>query len=289
MSTETSVAQQADPASTAPVLKVIEASSGWRLIDWRELWHYRDLFYFLVWRDVKVRYAQSVLGIGWAVIRPVFSMIVFTIVFGNLANVASDGVPYAIFSYAALVPWTYFSSALTGASSSLVGASGMISKVYFPRLIIPLTTVLSNLVDFAIALLILFGLMVWFGMWPTIWALLLPLLVLLMMLTATGLGMWLTALAIQYRDVNYGLSFAVQLLMYAAPVVYPASSIPQQYRWLYGLNPMAGVIEGFRSALLGTNPMPWDLLLPGTIVAIIVSIGGALYFRRMERIFADVV
>ena len=281
--------QQAVPASSAPELTVIEASSGWRLIDWRELWRYRDLFYFLVWRNVKVRYAQSVLGLGWAVIRPVFSMIVFSIVFGRLAKVASDGVPYAIFSYAALVPWTYFSSALTGASGSLVGASGMISKVYFPRLIIPLTTVLSNLVDFAIALLILFGLMVWFGMQPTIWALLLPLLVLLMMLTATGLGMWLTALAIQYRDVNYGLSFAVQLLMYAAPVVYPASSIPQQYRWLYGLNPMAGVIEGFRSALLGTNPMPWDLLLPGTITAIIVFIGGALYFRRMERIFADVV
>ena len=274
---------------TGPELTVIEASSGWRLIDWRELWRYRDLFYFLVWRNVKVRYAQSVLGLGWAVIRPVFSMIVFSIVFGRLAKVSSDGVPYAIFSYAALVPWTYFSSALTGASGSLVGASGMISKVYFPRLIIPLTTVLSNLVDFAIALLILFGLMVWFGMQPTIWALLLPLLVLLMMLTVTGLGMWLTALAIQYRDVNYGLSFAVQLLMYAAPVVYPASSIPQQYRWLYGLNPMAGVIEGFRSALLGTNPMPWDLLLPGTITAIIIFIGGALYFRRMERIFADVV
>ena len=290
MNTETlATQQQAVPASPAPELTVIEASSGWRLIDWRELWRYRDLFYFLVWRNVKVRYAQSVLGLGWAVIRPVFSMIVFSIVFGRLAKVSSDGVPYAIFSYAALVPWTYFSSALTGASGSLVGASGMISKVYFPRLIIPLTTVLSNLVDFAIALLILFGLMVWFGMQPTIWALLLPLLVLLMMLTATGLGMWLTALAIQYRDVNYGLSFAVQLLMYAAPVVYPASSIPQQYRWLYGLNPMAGVIEGFRSALLGTNPMPWDLLLPGTITAIIVFIGGALYFRRMERIFADVV
>jgi len=274
---------------TGPELTVIEASSGWRLIDWQELWRYRDLFYFLVWRDVKVRYAQSILGFGWAVIRPVFSMIVFSIVFGRLAKIASDGVPYAVFSYAALVPWTYFSSALTGASGSLVGASGMISKVYFPRLVIPLRAVLSNLVDFVIALLILFGLMVWFGMQPTIWALLLPLLVLLMMLTAAGLGMWLTALAIQYRDVKYGLSFAVQLLMYATPVVYPASSIPQQYRWLYGLNPMAGVIEGFRSALLGTNPMPWDLLLPGTITAIIVFIGGALYFRRMERIFADVV
>jgi len=277
-----------DLAPHAPELTVIEPSSGWQLIDWRELWRYRDLFYFLVWRDVKVRYAQSVLGIGWAVVQPVFSMIVFTIVFGNLAKVASDGVPYAIFSYTGLVPWAYFSSALTGASSSLVSAAGMISKVYFPRLIIPLTAVLSNLVDFAIALLILFGLMVWFGTSPTIGALLLPLLVLLMMLTAAGLGMWLTALAIQYRDVKYGLSFAVQLLMYAAPVVYPASAIPHRYRLLYGLNPMAGVIEGFRSALLGSQPMPWDLLLMGTITAMIAFISGALYFRRMERIFADV-
>jgi lipopolysaccharide transport system permease protein len=296
MSAETSITQQpiteditSDLLQPAPEMTVIEPQSGWQLINWRELWRYRDLFYFLVWRDVKTRYAQSILGIGWAVIRPIFSMVVFTVVFGNLAKVSSDGVPYPIFSYAALVPWTYFSSALTGASGSLVSARGMISKVYFPRLIIPTAQVLGKLIDFAIALLILFGLMAWFRMPPTIWALTLPLLVLLMMLTAAGLGMWLTALAVQYRDINYGLSFAVQLLMYAAPVVYPASLIPRQYRLLYGLNPMAGVIEGFRSALLGTNPMPWDLLSVGTIVAILIFTSGALYFRRMERVFADVV
>ena len=234
------IAEKAPGAVDAPVT-VFKPSTGWDSLKLRQLWQYRELLYFLTWRDVKVRYAQSILGIGWAVIRPVFSMIVFTVVFGNLAKVSSDGIPYAIFSYAALVPWTYFSTALTGASGSLLGASGMISKIYFPRLIIPLTTVLSNLVDFAIALLILFAMMVWFGMRPTIWALLLPLLVLLMMLTATGLGMWLTALAIQYRDVKYGLSFAVQLLMYAAPVVYPASSIPRQYR-------------------LGTGSVQWEWL-----------------------------
>ena len=216
-------------------------------------------------------------------------MVVFTIVFGNLAKVSSDGVPYAIFSYTALVPWTYFSTSLTGSSASLVSASGMITKVYFPRLVIPLAPVLGKLVDFGIALLILFGMMLYFGFLPTLWALTLPMLVLLMMLSAAGMGMWLTAMAIQYRDINYAMGFGVQLLMYAAPVVYPASSVPDNFRLLYGLFPMAGVIEGFRSALLGTNPMPWDLLAVGSGVVIFVFITGALYFRRMERIFADVV
>jgi lipopolysaccharide transport system permease protein len=278
-----------DAASVHEVpVTIIEPAKGWIPLKLRELWEYHDLFYFLVWRDVKARYAQSILGIGWAIIHPVFSMMVFTIVFGNLAKVSSEGVPYAIFSYAALVPWTYFSSALTGASSSLISSSGMITKVYFPRLIIPIAPVLSKLVDFGLALLVLFGLMVWFQTPPTIWALMLPLLILLMMFTATGLGMWLTALAIQYRDINYGLGFFVQLLMYAAPVVYPASLIPQRYRLLYGLNPMAGVIEGFRAALLGTRPMPWDLLAVGSMVALVIAVSGAFYFRRMERIFADV-
>lgn len=269
--------------------RVIEARSGWKLIDFHEIWRYRDLFYFLVWRDLKSRYAQTVLGVGWAVIQPVFSMIVFTVVFGKLAQVSSDGMPYAIFSFAALVPWTYFSGALSDATGSLVSASSLLSKVYFPRLIIPLTPVLGKLVDFGIALILLFGMMVWFHTTPTLWALLLPFLVLLMMLTAAGLGMWLTSLAIRYRDVRYAVGFAVQLLMYAAPVVYPASLIPERFRLLYGLNPMAGVIEGFRAALLGSRPMPWDLLAVGSATAILIAIGGALYFRRMERIFADLI
>jgi len=267
---------------------VVRPQKGWKLIDLKELREYKDLFYFLVWRDIKVRYAQSVLGVGWAVIQPVFTMIVFTIVFGKLAKISSDGVPYAIFSFTALVPWTYFSTALTGASGSLIAGSGMLTKVYFPRIIIPMTPVLGKLVDFGIALLLLFGMMVWFKTMPTIWAMTLPLLIVLMMLTAAGLGMWLTALSIQYRDIKYGMSFAVRLLMYAAPVVYPASLIPDKYRLLYGLNPMAGVIEGFRSALLGTRPMPWDLIIVGSITAIVIAISGAFYFRRMERIFADV-
>lgn len=267
---------------------IIEPRTGWQPIDWKELWQYKDLFYFLVWRDVKTRYAQSVLGIGWAVIQPVFSMIVFTIVFGKLARINSDGVPYAIFSYTALVPWTYFSGALTSSSGSLLSASGMMTKVYFPRLVIPLSPVISKLVDFTIAFIILLGMMAFFGFYPTIQMIYIPLLVLLMMLTASGMGMWLTAMAIQYRDIKYAMSFFVQLLMYGAPVVYPASNVPEQFRLLYGCFPMAGVIEGFRSILLQTNPIPWDLIGVGSLVASLLFISGAFYFRRMEQYFADV-
>ncbi len=268
---------------------IIEARTGWEMIDWRELWHYRDLFYFLVWRDVKTRYAQSILGIGWAIIQPLFSMVIFTIVFGNFAKISSEGVPYAIFSYTALVPWTYFSSSLTGSTSNMLNAANMITKVYFPRLVIPVSAVLGKLVDFGIAILILFGLMLWFRIAPTIWVLALPLLILLMMLAAIGISMWLSALTVQYRDVNYAMSFVVQLLMYAAPVVYPTSNVPVRFRLWYAINPMVGVIEGFRSALLGTNPMPWDLIAVGTLASILIAISGALYFRRMESTFADVM
>jgi len=278
-----------DILENTPELTVIDESTGFRLIDWGELRQYRDLFYFLIWRDIKTRYAQSVLGVGWAVIQPVFSMVVFSIVFGGLAKISSDGVPYPIFSYAALVPWTYFSNALTTATSSLITSSNMLSKVYFPRLVIPLAPVIGKLVDFAIALVILFLMMLFYKITPTIWTLTLPLLVLLMMLSAAGLGLWLTTLAVQYRDVSYAMGFIIQILMYASPVVYPASSVPQQFRLLYSLNPMAGVIEGFRSALLGTNPMPWDMLAVGTLSAIVIALSGLWYFRRMERYFADVV
>ena len=268
--------------------RIIEPRSGWRLIDVRELWDYRDLFYFLTWRDIKVKYAQSVLGVGWAIIQPVFFMIAFTIVFGKLAKVGSDGVPYPVFSFAALVPWVFFSTAVVDGSDSLVRNANMLSKVYFPRLVMPMASVIAKLVDFGIALILLFAIMAWYRSAPSVWALALPLLILLMVLTASGLGMWFTALAIQYRDIKYAMSFVTQLGMYASPVVYPASLIPEQYRLFYALNPMVGVIEGFRSALLSTNPMPWDLIGVGTLTAALVAIGGAFYFRRMERIFADV-
>lgn len=267
---------------------IVRNRPGWQALNLRELWQYRDLLYFLVWRDIKSRYAQSVLGVGWAIIQPVFNMLVFTIIFGNLASVSSDGVPYAIFNFAALVPWTYFANALNGAATSLVTSSSMISKVYFPRLLIPLAPALGKLVDFAIAMAILLLLMVWFQVTPNLNVLALPLLVLIMILAASGAGMWLTALSIQYRDISYALSFIIQMLMFASPVVYPASSVPAQFRLLYGINPMVGVIEGFRSAFLSTNPMPWDLILVAGLSASFLSISGAFYFRRMERIFADV-
>lgn len=257
-------------------------------IDWKELVEYRDLFYFLVWRSIKIRYAQSMLGIGWAVIQPFFSMIVFTIVFGSLAKVGSDGVPYALFSFAALVPWTYFANAVTESTNSLVAEANMLSKVYFPRIILPLAAVLSKLVDFAIALILLFVLMLFHWHAPTWGMLWLPLLILIMMLAAAGIGTWLTALAIQYRDIKYAMTFIVQLLMYAAPVVYPASLVPDDWRWLYALNPMVGVIEGFRSAFLGTNPMPWGYIVLGFIVALTLAVTGAFYFRFKEKVFADV-
>lgn len=268
---------------------VIDADEREKIVDWQELWHYRDLLFFLVWRDVKTRYAQSVLGIGWAIIQPLFSMVVFTIVFGNLAKVSSDGLPYAIFSYTALVPWTYFSSSLSDSANSLVNSSGMLSKIYFPRLIIPIAPVLGKLIDFGIAFLFLGGFMLFFKVTPTIWVLFIPVLILVMIFSAAGIGMWMTALAVQYRDIRYAMNLVVTLLMYAAPVVYSASAVPEQWRIVYAINPMVGVIEGFRASLLGTTLMPWDFILVGSISSLVFFISGVIYFRRMEKIFADVV
>lgn len=268
---------------------VIEARGGWRLVDWKELYDYSDLFQFLVWRSIKVRYAQSALGIGWAVIQPLFTMVVFTIIFGRLAHMKSDGVPYAVFSFTALVPWTYFANSLTEGTASLINNASMLSKVYFPRLILPLAAVMAKLVDFSIALVMLAALLVWYQIVPTRGLVMLPLLVLLMVVAAAGLSLWLTALAVQYRDVNYAMTFLVQLLMYSTPVLYPVSLVPERYHLLYAINPMVGVIEGFRAAFLGTRPMPFDLLSVGTVTASVVAITGIFYFRRREKIFADVV
>jgi lipopolysaccharide transport system permease protein len=215
-------------------------------------------------------------------------MIVFTVVFGNIAKINSEGVPYAIFSYTALVPWTYFSSSLTDSSRSLISSKNLITKVYFPRLVIPIAPVLAKLIDFGISFLILIGMMVWFGIMPTIWAAFIPIFVLIMMLAAAGVGMWLTALSIQYRDIQYGSSFFIQLFMYISPVIYPASNVPDKFQLVYAMNPMVGVIEGFRAVLLGTQSMPWFYIWIGSASALVLFISGALYFRRMERYFADV-
>jgi len=277
------------PAQPRPALPVvaIEAKSNWLPIDWRECLEYRDLLYYLVLRDVTVLYKQTVLGVAWAVLNPLFSMIVFTVIFGRMLHVSSDGKPYAVFSYVALLPWTYFSQALAGATGSLIQGASLFTKVYFPRAFLPLVPVLSKLVDFAIAFGVLLGLMVWFRLVPSWRVVFLPLLMALMVLTASGVGMFLAALAIQYRDVRHAMAFVIQALMYAAPVVWPTSKLPPEFRLWYGLYPMVGVIEGFRVALLNTGPMPWDLIGLGAITAVLSGLLGAVFFRRTERRFAD--
>ncbi|HET7537864.1 MAG TPA: ABC transporter permease [Candidatus Didemnitutus sp.] len=274
---------------------VIQPKSGWRFVDWRELVRYRDLFWFLSMRDVTVRYKQTVMGFGWAIIRPVASMVIFSVVFGRLARMPSDGIPYPLFCLSAMIPWTYFSTAFTSSSQSLVSNAGMLKKVYFPRVIIPLTPVLGGLIDFGVALIILALLMPLYGIYPGAGVVVLPLLIAIMMIAAAGLGLWLSALAVQYRDVSQAMPFVGQILMYAAPVVWPVTLIVQQFpnhgeslRLVYGLYPMAGVIEGFRAALLNRGPLPWDLIGIGAVVSIALLISGVFYFRRLERIFADV-
>lgn len=268
---------------------IIKPKKGWQLIDFKELRAYRDLFYFLVLRDIKVRYKQTVLGGLWAIIQPFFMMVVFTLFFGNLAKVPSEGVPYPIFNYTAMVAWTYFANATTFSGNSLVQNTALISKVYFPRMMVPLAPVLAFLLDFAIAFVILIGMMFYYGIYPTVMTLFLPLLVILMMLTASGVGMLLAALNANYRDIRYTLQFLVQFWMFASPVVYPVSMLPEKYHLIYAINPMAGVIEGFRSALLGTVAFPTQMLLVSTLTSIIIFIIGALYFRQTERYFADVI
>lgn len=278
----------AQNTGTKPSL-VIKPRKGWQVINFRELYDYRDLFYFLIVRDIKVRYKQTVLGGLWAIIQPLFMMIVFTLFFGRLAGVSSDGVPYPIFNYSAMVAWTYFSNAITSSSNSLIQESNLISKVYFPRLLAPLAPVVAFLLDFVVSFIILIAMMLYYGIHPTIMTLTLPLLVVLMMLTASGVGMFLAALNAQYRDIRYTITFLVQLWMFASPVVYSVSLIPEKYRLIYALNPMAGVIEGFRSALLGTVAFPTQMLLVSTLVSVVMFVVGIFYFKRTERYFADVI
>jgi lipopolysaccharide transport system permease protein len=275
------------PSIAARDLTIVEPRSGWQLFNWKELKQYRDLFYFLVWRDVKIQYKQTVLGFLWAIIQPLFSMVVFSTVFGRMAKVPSDGIPYPLFAFAALLPWTYFANSLTQSSQSLIADANLLTKVYFPRVIIPMTPVLAKLVDLFIAFGILIVMMVYYGIHPSLNLLLLPLLLALLIMTAAGTGLWLSAMAIQYRDIKFIMTFAVQLLMYAAPVVWPASLVPGRYRLIYGLYPMAGIIDGFRSALLG-KPISWDLIEMGSLTTVLLLVSGLLYFRRTEKVFADV-
>ncbi len=266
----------------------VQPARGWVGPQFREVWQYRELLFFLVWRDVKVRYTQTVLGIAWAVIQPLFTMVVLSIFFGGLAKVPSDGLPYPLFSFVALVPWTYFAQSLSQSSNSLVGSANLLSKVYFPRLIIPLSGVLVGLVDFAIAMLILLGMLVYYRIPITPTILLLPGFLLLALVTALGVGLWLSALNVEYRDVRYVVPFLVQLWMFATPVAYPSSLLNEPWRTLDALNPMVGVVEGFRWALVGNAP-PSSMVLVSAMAACVVLATGTFYFRRMESSFADVV
>jgi lipopolysaccharide transport system permease protein len=266
----------------------IRPYSGWEAIDFRELREYRDLFYFLVLRDIKVLYAQTILGFAWAIINPLVQIVIFSVIFGSVAKISTDGIPYVLFSTVAIIPWTYMSEAMSASSQSLVQDQGMLGKVYFPRMIYPLTPIVAKLLDFVISLLILTVVMFYYRVSPS-WSLLsLPLLVLMMICVPAGIGMWLSALAIRFRDVKFAMPFVVRMLIYSAPILYSASSIPETYRLLYSLNPIVGVIEGFRACLLGT-PIPWLYVLPGVVTAVLLFVSGAMYFRRMERVFVDVI
>jgi len=268
---------------------LLRPTKGWRLINLRELREYRELLYFLAWRDIKVRYKQTVLGAAWAIIQPFLTMVVFALFFGRLAKVPSDGIPYPIFSYSALVPWTFFANGLTQSSASLVGSSGLIKKVYFPRLVLPISAVLSGVVDFVLAFVVLLVMMFFYGIIPTVAVLWLPFFLLLALITSLGVGLWLTAMNAQFRDVRYAVPFLVQLWLFATPIAYPSSLLGEPWRTLYGINPMTGVVEGFRWALLGTQTAPGPMIYVSAAVAVGLFVSGAFYFRRLEKTFADVI
>ena len=275
--------------NSATAITVIEPKKAWVPINLKEVWKYRELLYFLTKRDIKVKYKQTVLGGLWAIIQPVFTMVVFTLFFGRLAKMPSDGIPYPIFVYAGLLPWTYFANALSVSGSSLVGSANIITKVYFPRLIVPTSASLGGLLDFFIAMLVLVALMVYYHFIPGIGVLLFPLLVGLTFLCALGVGLWLSALNVKYRDIRYVIPFLIQLWMFVSPVIYPVSMVKKKYQWLLALNPMGGVIKAYRAAILGHSPVDWTLLVISTGIILMLLISGLFYFRSTERYFADVV
>lgn len=268
---------------------VVEPISGLFHLDLQAVWHYRELLYFLIWRDVKVRYKQTTIGAAWAILQPLMTMVVLTLIFGNFAKIPSDGLPYPIFAFTALLPWNYFSQAVSHSGESLVGNARLISKVYFPRLIVPISAALAPLVDFAIAFVVLVAMMTWYGIAPTWGMLALPLFLLLALLTALAVGLWLSAFNVRYRDVRHTIPFLIQFWMFASPVAYPISLVPEKWRLLYSLNPMAGVIEGFRWALLGKESPDFSVMALSAGVVLAILIGGLVYFARVEQTFADVI
>jgi lipopolysaccharide transport system permease protein len=267
----------------------IEASGGWIRLRLGEFWEYRELLYFLVWRDIKVRYKQTALGAIWAIIQPFTTMVVFSLFFGKLAKMPSDNIPYPIFCYAALVPWTFFANGLTQSSESLIGNANLIRKVYFPRLTIPVAAVLSGIVDFGLAFIVLLAMMLYYGIVPTFNVVWLPFFFLLALVCSLGIGLWVSALNLKYRDVRYVIPFLTQIWLFVTPIAYPSSMLPARWQLVYGLNPMAGVVRGFRWALLGTRTAPGPIIVVSSLASLLILAGGVFYFRRMERTFADLV
>lgn len=267
----------------------LQPSTGWQTLNLAELWRFRELLYFLSWRDIKVRYKQTALGALWAILQPFLAMVVFSVFFGRLAKVPSDGMPYPLFAYTALLPWMFFANGLSHSSNSLVQSAGMLKKVYFPRLIVPMSSILSGVVDFAFAFVVLIALMLWYGVMPTIRIIWLPLLLLLAILTSLGVGLWLSAINVQFRDVRYTIPFITQFWLFATPIAYPSSLLSEPWRTLYGVNPMVGVVEGFRWALLGAQGLPSSIILLSAGMTCTLLVTGLFYFRRMERSFADIV
>ncbi len=267
----------------------IQPSKGWTSLNLRELWEYRELLFFFVWRDLKVRFKQTILGVSWAILQPFLQMVIFSVFFGRLAKVPSDDLPYPIFSFAALVPWNFFANALVNGSNSLIINANMLKKIYFPRMTMPIATVLAGLVDFALAFVVLMGMMLYYGLLPTLNVLWLPLFLLLALITSLGVGLWLSALNVQFRDVRYTVPFLTQAWLFATPIAYSSSLLSEPWKTLYGLNPMVGVVEGFRWALLGTDTAPGPIVLVSSLAAIVLLVSGAYYFRSMEKDFADVV
>lgn len=277
-----------DRLKSLPAIR-IQPSQGWISLKLSEIWNYRELITIFVWRDLKVRYRQTVIGVLWAIFQPLLTMVIFSVFFGRLAQIPSDEIPYPIFSYAALVPWTFFANSINLASNSLVNNADMIKKIYFPRLTMPLAAVFAGLVDFLLAFVILIGMMLFYGYVPTINTLWFPLFVLLAMITSLGVSLWLSAMNVQFRDVRYMIPFITQAWLFATPVAYPSSLLNEPWRTVYGLNPMVGVVEGFRWALLGTDTAPSLMIIVSFIVALLLLVSGLYYFRRMERKFADVI
>ena len=275
-------------AGLSEMVTLIAPTSGWQIANFSELKQYRDLFFFMVWREIKVLYAQTIMGFSWAILQPLVQIVIFTIVFGKVAKVSTDGYPYMLFSTIAIIPWTYISQAMSQSSMSLVSGQSMLGKIYFPRLIFPVTPVLARLVDFTISLVVVLVVAIYYKVMPTWNLLFFPLFFGMMICIPLSVGLWLSAMAIRFRDVKHAMPFVIRMLIYSAPIVYSASSIPGKYRFLYSLNPIVGVIEGFRACLLGT-PIPWNYIFPGMITCTIMLLGGALYFKRMERIFVDVI